>query len=71
MGVLARGERHGYRLRDDLAADLGPRWRIDFGQLYRALRSMQRHGWVRVRRQPGASGADEGQHGDIVRLSIS
>jgi len=56
LGLLARGERHGYELRRELERELGPDWRIDFGQLYRVLARMERAGWVRVRRQVTAGG---------------
>jgi len=56
LGLLARGERHGYQLRQELEAELGPEWRIDFGHLYRLLAAMRRRGWVGMRSAPGAKG---------------
>jgi molybdate-binding protein/DNA-binding PadR family transcriptional regulator len=56
LGLLARREAHGYALRRDLERELGPNWRIDFGQLYRVLARMERAGWVRVRRKVTAGG---------------
>jgi len=56
LGLLAREERHGYELRRELERELGPDWRIDFGQLYRALARLERAGWVRVRTKVRAGG---------------
>jgi molybdate-binding protein/DNA-binding PadR family transcriptional regulator len=58
LGLLARGERHGYDLRHELAEEFGPGWRLDFGQLYRLLASMKRKGWVGARLEPGPHGPD-------------
>jgi molybdate-binding protein/DNA-binding PadR family transcriptional regulator len=58
LGLLARGERHGYHLRQELVDEFGPAWRLDFGQLYRLLASMKRKGWVAVRLEPGPHGPD-------------
>ena len=56
MGVLAGGERYGYELRRGLEDELGPEWRLDFGQLYRALGTMAAKGWVAFRVEPGQGG---------------
>jgi molybdate-binding protein/DNA-binding PadR family transcriptional regulator len=56
MGVLARGERYGYELRRALEEDLGAEWRLDFGQLYRALGTMAEKGWVSFRTAAGQRG---------------
>jgi len=56
MGALARGERYGYELRRGLEEELGPEWRLDFGQLYRALRTMTDKGWISFRVEAGRSG---------------
>jgi molybdate-binding protein/DNA-binding PadR family transcriptional regulator len=58
LGLLTRGERHGYELRHELADEFGPEWRLDFGQLYRLLASMKRKGWVVARLEPGTHGPD-------------
>jgi len=58
IGLLSRGARHGYEIRRALAEELGPEWRLDFGQLYRLLASMQRKGWVVARIEPGTQGPD-------------
>ena len=56
MGVLARGERYGYELRRELEQELGSEWRLDFGQLYRALGTMTAKGWVSFRVEAGHGG---------------
>lgn len=57
MGLLAHGRpRHGYELRQRLEEELGPEWRLDFGQLYRLLATMNRKGWVTATLQPGPHG---------------
>src|SRR5947209_4754095 len=56
MGVLAHGECHGYELRRGLEEQLGPEWRLDFGQLYRALGTMTAKGWVAQRVEKGRRG---------------
>jgi molybdate-binding protein/DNA-binding PadR family transcriptional regulator len=56
LGLLSRGERHGYALRRELEEEFGPEWRLDFGQLYRLIAIMRRKRWVRLRRAASASG---------------
>jgi putative molybdopterin biosynthesis protein len=56
MGVLARGACHGYQLRRGLEEEFGPEWRLDFGQLYRALGAMAGKGWVSFRVEAGQGG---------------
>lgn len=58
LAVLARGPRYGYRLRQKLEDEFGPAWRMDFGQLYRLLSTMQRRGWVNVHVKGSAQGPD-------------
>lgn len=58
LGLLARGPRYGYRLRQELEDEFGPEWRIDFGQLYRLLSTIQRRGWVDVQVEPGDQGPE-------------
>ncbi len=56
MGVLSEGDRYGYQLRRELEEDLGAEWRLDLGQLYRALASMAAKGWVSFRVEAGEGG---------------
>jgi len=56
MGLLTRGARYGYEIRRELEDEFGPQWRIDFGQLYRLLASIERKGWVTARLTPGKQG---------------
>lgn len=56
LGVLTRGRRYGYEIRRELEDEFGAAWRLDFGQLYRALSVMRRNGWVVGRVEPGRDG---------------
>src|ERR1019366_6310656 len=56
MGLLTQGGRYGYEIRRELEQEFGAEWRIDFGQLYRLLASIERKGWVAVRLVPGTQG---------------
>ncbi len=56
LGVLTRGDRYGYEIRRQLEDEFGADWRLDFGQLYRALGAMQRSGWIAGRVEPGRQG---------------
>lgn len=58
LGLLSRHERCGYELRRELEDELGPDWRLDFGQLYRLLASMTRRRWIVARVEPGTRGPD-------------
>lgn len=58
LGLLVRGERHGYELKRIVDQEFAPFWRIDFAQLYRSLAKMQRAGWVKTRVERGAAGPD-------------
>lgn len=56
LGLLARGERHGYELKRIVEQEFAPFWRIDFAQLYRSLAKMARDGWVKSRVESGSGG---------------
>ncbi len=58
LGLLARGERHGYDLKRTVDQEFAPFWRIDYAQLYRSLAKMKRRGWIKARLQAGAGGPD-------------
>jgi molybdate-binding protein/DNA-binding PadR family transcriptional regulator len=53
LGLLVRGERHGYELKKIVDEEFAPYWRIDFAQLYRSLAKMTRAGWVKPRVERG------------------
>jgi DNA-binding PadR family transcriptional regulator len=61
LGVLEDAPMHGYHLRKQVTALLGP-WRaaLSFGTLYPTLRRLQARGWVVGHRDPGR---DEGPGG--------
>ena len=48
LGLLVRGEKHGYELKRIVDVEFAPYWRIDFAQLYRSLAKMTRQGAVKV-----------------------
>ena len=56
LGLLFRGERHGYDLKRTIDQEFAPFWRIDFAQLYRSLAKMTRDGWIKARVERGAGG---------------
>ncbi len=58
LGLLIRGERHGYDLKRTIDQEFAPFWQIDFAQLYRSLAKMTRDGWVKSRVERGAGGPD-------------
>ena len=58
LGLLVRGEKHGYELKRIVDDEFAPYWRIDFAQLYRSLAKMTRNGWVKAHTDRGADGPD-------------
>lgn len=46
LGLLARGEAHGYQLKVDLEAATGEVWTINVGQVYSTLSRLERDGLV-------------------------
>ncbi len=49
LGLLARGEQHGYGMKQVVSAEYLPYWRVQAPQLYRSLGRMARDGWVKAR----------------------
>ncbi len=58
LGLLVRGERYGYDLKQTVDRDFAPFWRIDFAQLYRSLARMKQNDWIEFHVVPGAGGPD-------------
>ena len=58
LGLLVRGEKHGYELKRIVDDEFAPFWRIDFAQLYRSLARMTRADWVKVRTEKSTDGPD-------------
>lgn len=56
LGLLARGPQHGYQLKVRIDRELAPFWRLDYAQLYRALRRAAAQGAAKVRTEPSAQG---------------
>lgn len=55
LGLLSLGERCGYELRQDLES-FDVEWKLEFGQLYRLLKNLERRGLVTARSGPGYKG---------------
>ena len=49
LGLLLRGNKHGYELKRIVDQEFAPFWRIDFAQMYRSLAKMTTQGWVKSR----------------------
>ncbi len=58
LGLLVKGERHGYDLKQTIDDEFAPFWRIDFAQLYRSLAKMSKAGWVKSRVEASSGGPD-------------
>ncbi len=56
LGLLVKGERHGYDLKQTIDDEFAPFWRIDFAQLYRSLAKMSKAGWVKSRVEASSGG---------------
>ncbi|MBI3741541.1 MAG: helix-turn-helix transcriptional regulator [Chloroflexi bacterium] len=56
LGLLARGEQHGYELKRVIDHEFASYWTIDFAQLYRSLSKMTRAGWIKARGEKSARG---------------
>ncbi len=75
LGLLKEREMHGYELRKELGAKLGPLWQVSWGSLYPALRRLARAGAVeklgepdprrRTRRSGRGSRAKAGKGGSL------
>lgn len=56
LGLILRGDAYGYELKQIVASEFEPHWRIDFAQLYRSLAKLEERGFVRARAQTGDGG---------------
>jgi DNA-binding PadR family transcriptional regulator len=50
LGLLHYGDLHGYRIKELLERDFGYMWTVNFGQIYPAMREMQKEGLVTMAR---------------------
>lgn len=48
LGILAEREASGYELRQFIAQSIGHFWQESFGQIYPALKDMQKKGWIKT-----------------------
>ena len=65
---------HGYELRKQLGARLGPLWQVSWGSLYPALRRLAREGAVRAhveqrRSQAGSGGLGTGRRKNVYAIT--
>lgn len=60
LGLLKEQSMHGYQLRRQLGAKLGPFWQVSWGSLYPTLRRLARSGTVRKIPQKKSSGGGPG-----------
>ncbi len=54
LGLLKEREMHGYELRKELGAKLGPLWQVSWGSLYPALRRLAKAGALEKLGEPEA-----------------
>lgn len=59
LTMLSAGERHGYGLRQDIAAHTEGRVKIEAGNLYRTIRSLEQKGLVEEAGSKSRSADDE------------
>lgn len=68
LGLLKERSMHGYELRKQLSAKLGPLWHVSWGSLYPALRRLARRGAVeKVAESDPALGS--GRHKTVYRIT--
>lgn len=56
LGLILRGDAHGYQLGQIVTSEFDPHWRIEFAQLYRSLAKLEAQEFVRVRDTAGDGG---------------
>lgn len=68
LGLLKERSMHGYELRKQLSAKLGPLWHVSWGSLYPALRRLARRGAVEkvAENDPGLG---SGRHKTVYRIT--
>lgn len=54
LGLLLKGEQHGYELKRTIDQECAPFWKLDWGQLYRSLAKMKRQRWIKLQTKPRA-----------------
>lgn len=75
LGLLKGREMHGYELRKQLGAMLGPLWQVSWGSLYPTLRRLARSGAVAkvTGPSPGAGGGSlsSGRRKTVYRITLA
>lgn len=67
LGLLMRGPAYGYQLKQQVAAEFGSDWRIDFAQLYRSLAKLEEQGLARAQVEPGEGGPERKRYTPTAR----
>ncbi len=68
LGLLKERSMHGYELRKQLSAKLGPLWHVSWGSLYPALRRLARRGAIEKVAENGPS-LGPGRHKTAYRIT--
>jgi DNA-binding PadR family transcriptional regulator len=68
LGLLKERSMHGYELRKQLTAKLGPLWHVSWGSLYPALRRLARRGAVEKVADNGPA-LGPGRHKTVYRIT--
>jgi DNA-binding PadR family transcriptional regulator len=75
LGLLKDREMHGYELRKQLGARLGPLWQVSWGSLYPTLRRLARRGAIEAHTESrraaksGKSGLGAGRRRTVYRIT--
>ncbi|HVL65052.1 MAG TPA: PadR family transcriptional regulator [Actinomycetota bacterium] len=70
LGLLKERQMHGYELRKQLGAMLGPLWQVSWGSLYPTLRRLAKSGAVEKVVEPRKSGAmASGRRRTVYRIT--
>lgn len=71
LGLLKEREMHGYELRKQLGAMLGPFWQVSWGSLYPTLRRLARTGAVEKIDPPPKTSRPSGRRKTVYRITTS
>ncbi len=69
LGLLKERDMHGYELRKQLGAMLGPLWQVSWGSLYPTLRRLARAGAVTKTEQQVRPGRAGGRRRTVYRIT--
>jgi DNA-binding PadR family transcriptional regulator len=69
LGLLKEREMHGYELRKQLGAMLGPFWQVSWGSLYPTLRRLAKAGAVEKTEQLPSGARSTGRRKTVYRIT--